>query len=359
LQTLQKTEENTLSILSYGFDNSYLTEDIPGTPARITAVHRERFEIVSDFGEGFAHVKTKNYLIDAEPFPTVGDFVLIEHNPIGDSTIIKTLPRKTFFSRRSPDPQKGEQAVSANFDYVFITQSLNADFNERRLERYLTLSRKSGAQIVVVLTKSDLVEDPSDYYMRVSRLAPEAYCHAVSAKTGEGLQRLYSYLSPGKTTVLLGSSGVGKSSLINALFGREIMDTGDIREDDDKGRHTTTYRKLLMLPNGAMIIDTPGMRELGMWVLNNELESVFPDVEALLGACRFRNCRHDTEPGCAIKEALENGSLAPERWRSYQALENESHATETKAGMLEKKHQRSKDISKFSKLMKKQGKIRF
>lgn len=348
-----------MSILSYGFDHSYLTEDVPGIPARITAVHRERFEIVSDFGEGFARVKTKNYLMGEEPFPTVGDFVLIDHNPIGDSVITKTLPRKTFFSRRSPDPQKGEQAVSANFDYVFIMQSLNADFNERRLERYLTLSRKSGAEIVVVLTKSDLVEDATDYYMRVSRLAPDAYCHAVSAKTGDGLPRLYSYLSPGKTTVLLGSSGVGKSSLVNALFGREIMDTNEIREDDSKGRHTTTYRKLLMLDNGAMIIDTPGMRELGMWILENELESVFPDVEALLGACRFRNCRHQSEPGCAILAALENGTLSPERWRNYQALETESRAVETKAQVLESKRQRMKDISKFSKQMKKHGKIRF
>lgn len=348
-----------MKIESYGYDKIFLTENTKGAPARITAVHRERFEIVSDFGEGFARVKTANYLIGLEPFPTVGDFVLIDFNPIGDSVITKTLPRKTFFSRRSPDPQKGEQAVSANFDYVFIMQSLNADFNERRLERYLTLSRKSGAEIVVVLTKSDLVEDPTDYCMRVSRLAPDAYCHAVSAKTGEGLLRLYSYLSPGKTTVLLGSSGVGKSSLVNALFEREVMDTGAIREDDDKGRHTTTYRKLLMLPNGAMIIDTPGMRELGMWVLENELDSVFPDVEAFIGKCRFRNCRHDTEPGCAIREALESGALSLERLNSYLALQSESHATETKAAMLEKKHKRSKEISKYSKVMKKQGKIRF
>ncbi|MBQ2433977.1 MAG: ribosome small subunit-dependent GTPase, partial [Clostridia bacterium] len=136
-----------MKLTSYGFDNSYLTEDAAGIPARITAVHRERFEIVSDFGEGFARVKPKNYLLGDEPFPTVGDFVLIDHNPIGDSVITRTLPRRTFCSRRNPDPQKGEQAVSANFDYVFLIQSLNADFNERRLERYLTLSRKSGAEI--------------------------------------------------------------------------------------------------------------------------------------------------------------------------------------------------------------------
>ncbi len=348
-----------MNIESYGFDKSFLTENATGTPARITAVHRERFEIVSNFGEGFARVKTANYIMGDEPFPTVGDFVLIDFNPIGDSVITKTLPRKTFFSRRDPDPQKGEQAVSANFDYVFIMQSLNADFNERRLERYLALSRKSGAQIVIVLTKSDLIEDASEYYMRVARLAPDANCHAVSSKTGEGLSRLLAYLSPGKTTVFLGSSGVGKSSLVNALFGREIMDVNAIREDDDKGRHTTTYRKLLMLPGGAMIIDTPGMRELGMWVLENELDSVFPDVEALIGSCRFRNCRHQTEPGCAIIAALKDGSLSPERWHSYQTLESESNATETKSEMLEKKHQRMKDISKFSKVMKKQGKIRF
>ena len=349
-----------MNIESYGFDKSYLTHEDPSlTPARITAVHRERFEIVSDFGEGFARIKPSAYHSGEEAFPTVGDFVLIEHNPIGDSMITKTLKRKTFFSRRDPDPQRGEQAVSANFDYVFIMQSLNADFNERRLERYLALSRKSGAQAVVILTKADLIEDASDYYMRVARLAPDANCHAVSAKTGEGLSRLFAYLSPGKTTVFLGSSGVGKSSLVNALFGREIMNVNEIREDDDKGRHTTTYRKLLMLDNGAMIIDTPGMRELGMWVLENELESVFSDIDELIRMCRFSNCSHTSEPGCAILSALEDGSLSPDRWHNYQALEKESLSSASKADMLEKKHQKMKDISKFSKVMKKQGKIRY
>ncbi|MBR3929038.1 MAG: ribosome small subunit-dependent GTPase A [Clostridia bacterium] len=348
-----------MTVESYGFNKSYLPENALGTPARITAVHKERYEIVSDFGESHAKIKTAAYYIGDEPFPTVGDFVLIDYNPIGDSMITKTLKRKTFFSRRDPDPQKGEQAVSANFDYVFIMQSLNADFNERRLERYLALSRKSGAEIVVILTKADLVEDASEYYMKVARLAPDVSCHAVSAKTGEGLKRLFSYLSPGKTTVFLGSSGVGKSSLVNALFGREVMNTNDIREDDDKGRHTTTYRKLLMLPNGAMIIDTPGMRELGMWALENELDIVFSDVEALLGKCRFSNCSHTSEPGCAILSALEDGSLSPDRWRNYQAMDAESRSTETKAQLLEKKHQKMKDISKFSKAMKKQGKIRY
>lgn len=342
-----------MKITSYGFDPSYLPENAKGVPARITAVHKERFEIVSEFGEGFARVKTAHYLTGSEPFPTVGDFVLIDFNPIGDSVITKTLPRRTFFSRRNPDPQKGEQAVSANFDYVFIIQSLNRDFNERRLERYLTLSRKSGAEIVVVLTKSDLAPDTTDPIMRVSALAPDAHCHAVSAKTGDGLSRLYSYLSPGKTTVLLGSSGAGKSTLVNALFGREIMETNDIRKGDDKGRHTTTYRKLFMLDNGSMIIDTPGMRELGMWILENELDSVFPDVEALLASCRFRNCRHESEPGCAVREALQNGTLSPERWRSYRTLQAEGQYTESKEKFLENKRKRMKDISKYSKSLKK------
>ena len=231
-----------MNIKDYGFDYNTNFDNI-GTPARITAVHKGRFGIVSDFGEGFAQLKGKEYYYENEMFPTVGDFVLIDYNKDGDSRIIKTLPRRTYFSRRDPDKGRGEQAVAANFDTVFIMQSLNHDFNPKRLERYLTAARQSKAEPVIVLTKADLTDDYLPYIIETSNAAPGVKTCIVSAKTGYGMDELSPYLQKSKTLVFLGSSGVGKSSLVNALAGENIMDTNGIREDDSKGRHTTTRRE--------------------------------------------------------------------------------------------------------------------
>lgn len=235
----------------------------PGIPARVTAVHKQRYQILCTQGETYAQLKTREYYLDGEVFPTTGDYVMIDYIPNGDSRILSTLPRKTCFRRRDPDG--GEQVVAANFDYVFLMQSLNMDFNPKRLERYLTQTYQSGAEPVVVLTKADLLSDYGDYIRKTQQVAAGVPLHLVSTRTGAGLEELSAYLAPGKTVVFLGSSGVGKSSLVNALAGQEVMTAGGIREQDSKGRHTTTYRQLLTLPGGAMIIDTPGMRELGMW----------------------------------------------------------------------------------------------
>ena len=232
-------------------------EKLPGIPARITAVHKERYEIVCDYGITHARLKTREYFLDIQAFPTTGDFVMVNYIENGDSQIIATLPRKTFFSRREPGPVPRDQAVAANFDYVFIMQSLNLDFNPNRLERYLTLAWQSGATPVILLTKADLVEDYWDFLTQVERVATGVNIHVVSAHTGYGLPRLNTYLQPGKTVVFLGSSGVGKSSLVNSLAGEEIMAVNTIREDDSKGRHTTTHRQLIRLKNGVMLIDTP------------------------------------------------------------------------------------------------------
>lgn len=209
--------------------------------------------------------------------------------------------------------------MAANFDTVFILQSLNHDFNERRLERYVTLAWQSGAVPAVVLTKADLTQDSAEARRRAERLAAGVGVFAVSAKTGEGLAALDGYLRPGKTVVFLGSSGVGKSSLLNALAGEELMETGGIREDDSRGRHTTTHRQLFRLDSGAMVIDTPGMRELGMWDVSEGLSEAFTDVQALLGRCRFSDCRHQQEPGCAVREALETGVLSPNAGRAIKS----------------------------------------
>lgn len=340
----------------YGFIPSMMPEDAQGIPARITAVHKERYALVCEYGEIYGRLKTKEYFGGFEAFPTTGDFVLINYIPSGDSQIIRTLPRRTFFSRRDPTPGRGEQAVAANFDYVFIMQSLNQDFNAKRLERYLTLAWQSGAIPVVVLTKADLVEEYWSHISIVESLAAGVPVYAVSSKTGAGLTMLADYMMPGKTVVFLGSSGVGKSSLVNALAGEEIMMVNGIREDDSKGRHTTTHRQLIMLNNGAMIIDTPGMRELGMWDVSVGLGEAFSDIEQYLGKCKFSDCKHQTEPGCAIKEAIANGELSRDRWESYRKLKAEAKYSDDKSAFLRHKQQRNKNIAKFNKQKKAQNK---
>ncbi len=334
-----------MNIKDYGFDYEINSNETIGTPARITAVHKGRLAIVSDFGDGYAQLKGKEYYYGNEVFPTVGDFVLIDHNNSGDSRIIKTLERRTYFSRRDPDKGKGEQAVAANFDYVFLVQSLNHDFNPKRLERYLTAARQSKAEPVVVLTKADLTDDYLPYIIETSRVAEKVPTCIVSAKTGYGMEELSPYLQKGKTLVFLGSSGVGKSSLVNALAGENIMDVNGIREDDSKGRHTTTHRELIMLRNGVMIIDTPGMRELGMWDVTEGLDDAFSDVEKLAQMCRFRNCRHENEPGCAVRRAIENGELRLSRFESYQKIKAEAKYSGSTADYRRQKEQYFKSIA--------------
>ena len=320
-------------------------ENLPGIPARITAQHKERYEIVCAHGITHARLKTREYYVNQQDFPTTGDFVMINYIDNGDSQIIATLPRATFFSRREPGPIPRDQAVAANFDYVFIMQSLNQDFNPKRLERYLTLAWQSGATPVILLTKADLVEDYWDYLTQVERVATGVNTHVISAKNGQGIARLNAYLQPGKTVVFLGSSGVGKSSLVNTLAGKEIMAVSEIREDDSKGRHTTTHRQLLLLPSGAMVIDTPGMRELGMWDVSGGLVDAFADVEQYMGRCRFSDCQHQREPGCAIRAAIQAGELDVGRWESYQKLKEEAVDKEE---MLRRKHEWSKGVAKFT-----------
>lgn len=337
-------------LTSYGFTPDIIPANTDGVPARVCAVHKERYELICGHGECAGRLKTSVYYGGGPAdFPTTGDFVLIDYNPSGECRITATLPRKTFFSRRDPTPGRGEQAVAANFDYVFIMQSLNHDLNIRRLERYLTLAWQSGAAPVIVLTKADLADDFSARLRTVEKAAAGVSVYAVSAVTGLGLDELSEYLRPRKTAVFLGSSGVGKSSLVNALAGEKMMDTNSIREDDSRGRHTTTHRQLIMLKSGVMIIDTPGMRELGMWDVSGGLGEAFSDVEQHLGKCKFSDCKHQSEPGCAIKAAIEKGELPEERWNSYSNLRSEAKYADDRAAYLRKKQQWHKDIAKWQK----------
>jgi ribosome biogenesis GTPase len=248
-----------------------------------------------------------------------------------------------------------EQVVAANFDYVFIVSSLNWDFNVNRIMRYLTQARQSGGQPVVILTKADLCPDFDTQMAEVRKIAPNVPIHAVSSHTGFGFDSLSEYLQPGRTLVFLGMSGVGKSSLLNALMSRKVMAVKAIREEDSRGRHTTTHRQLFMLPSGAMVIDTPGMRELGLFDAGEGISAVFADVEELFSQCRFSDCRHKTEPGCAVHAALKNGSLPRERWEQYNSQKKENKFVEDKAAYFSEQRAFGKSISKHMKQIKKNG----
>lgn len=352
-----------MNLTDYGFLLQNYKADTEGTYARVTAVHKESYNLITEHGECFAKLKSSVYFNNCtEEFPTTGDFVEIQYNKEGDSIILKTLKRISKFAR-SDFSGHGvgyvktikEQTVAANFDYVFIMQSLNGDLNPKRLERYLTGAWQSGAVPVVVLTKADLVEDYKEYLSLAKQTAIGVEVHAVSAKTGYGIDGLTEYLKKGKTIVFLGSSGVGKSSLVNALAGKEVMSVNEIREDDSKGRHTTTHRQLIRLDNGVMIIDTPGMRELGMWNVSEGLSESFSDVEQFLGQCKFSDCKHHSEPGCAIKKAIENGSIARERWESYLALKKEAAFVNNRAAYLRSKDHQNVTLKVQERQRKKGG----
>ncbi len=335
-----------ISITDYGY-RPCQEQNLDGLiPARVIEIRRDRCKVVCELGEAFA-VPTGSMLFRAKQsgdLPAVGDFVLIKHNPIGDSGIAELLPRNTKFSRSDFAGHAAgyaktilEQVVAANFDYVFIMSSLNRDFKAARIARYLIMARQSGALPVVLLTKADLCADPAAQIREARATARDIDVIPVSCVTGDGLDALGAYLRPRRTAVFLGMSGVGKSSLVNTLFGSELMEVKEIREDDARGRHTTTHRQLIMLPSGAMIIDTPGMRELGLWDAVGGIEAMFDDVESVISRCRFSDCGHTNEPGCAVREALSSGALPGERWDEYNAQKRENAFVDRKSASKNKR----------------------
>ena len=345
----------TVNMASYGLVDQFeaLAQEYRAEyqVGRILVQEKGLFRLICESGEKLAEVsgKLRYNAGSASDFPAVGDFVLIDGGEALDRAVIHgILPRKSVFVRKAAGSACTEQVVAANIDTVFICMSLNNDFNLRRLERYLSVAWNSGAIPVIVLTKSDLCGDPERHISAVQEVAAGVDIVVSSGTEPDGYCRLLPYIRPGKTVALIGSSGVGKSTLINRLLGEDRLETNGLRSDD-KGRHTTTRRELFLLKQGGMVIDTPGMRELGLWDVDQGLDKSFADVESLAAMCRFHNCSHTGEPGCAVQAAISSGALAEERWRSYQKLNAENRYTENSAEYLAEKRQKFKTIAKINK----------
>jgi ribosome biogenesis GTPase len=256
--------------------------------------------------------------------PAVGDWVAVRVRKSEEGgAIVGVVPRRTKFSRQMAGQVTGEQVVAANADVVFIVMALDGDFSLRRLERYLLMTRESGASPVILLTKPDMCDDPAARVAEVVTLAGDVPVHLLNPRAGEGLAPLSAYLTAGKTGALLGSSGVGKSTIINRLVGNEARKTLEVREHDATGRHATVHRELVVLPGGGLIIDTPGMRELQLWDVGEAMRETFDDIDALAADCKFGNCRHRDEPRCAVKQAVTDGRLTQDRYDSYHKLQQE------------------------------------
>jgi ribosome biogenesis GTPase len=338
------------SLESWGWSETWAAAFAPlaadgRTPARVISQQRGEWLLAGEHGEWSAKLTGRlRHEARMGALPAVGDWVGCT-TPLGGgpARIDSVLPRHSAFQRRAAGSRIGSQTVAANVDTLFITTSLNADLNPRRLERYVTMARESGAAPVLLLTKDDLVEDGAAI---VERLAADLRIPvvALSSHTGEGVEAIRPWLVRGQTIALVGSSGVGKSTLLNYLAGEVLMETRGIREDDGRGRHTTTHRELFRLPEGALMLDTPGVREIGLWDASEGLDETFDEILDLADLCRFRNCGHNLEPGCAVRAAIEAGSLEDVRLEAYRRLQDELAKQPTVAERREQERQFSKGV---------------
>jgi len=295
-------------------------------PGRVAIEFNQIFRIYVEDGEldAITAGRLKHRARGRAELPAVGDWVAVRKRPEEDrGVIMAVLPRRSAFTRRAAGEPTGEQVVAANVDVVFVVMGLDRDYNVRRLERYLVMARESGASPVILLTKPDLCSDLAAHLREVTSFAGDIVVHVVNPKRGEGLEQLQGDLGPGTTAALLGSSGVGKSTLINRLVGAEVLRTREVRASDSRGRHTTTHRELVVLPGGGLVIDTPGMRELQLWDAGDSVRETFDEIEALAPECHFTDCRHRDEPRCAVKAAVAEGKVDAGRLESYLKVQEE------------------------------------
>jgi ribosome biogenesis GTPase len=311
----------TANLLNLGLDfffQQQMPVDDSGAlvPVRIMNVHRSGLQIAGDNIEEHIELSGSDYELNL----TVGDWALLDNIT---HRLVRRMDRKSLFKRRAPGADRREQLIAANVDTLFIVSSCNDDFNEARIERYLAIARQADVMAVIILTKADLVDDSGSFTQRASKLAPAVQVEAVNALRGDTLECLAPWLKSGQTVALLGSSGVGKSTLTNTLLGLQEISTQAIREDDAKGRHTTTSRSMHQLPGGAWLLDTPGMRELQLTDVKTGLDDVFAEISVLANSCRFTDCDHVDEPGCRVNEAIEAGQIDQSRLDRWRKLTRE------------------------------------